>query len=83
MTPAPDSNDGPRRIPANVPGPWFVDATCIACGLCIELARHLISLDFAGGYAFVSRQPATDADEKSIAQAAFECPVNAITRAAP
>jgi ferredoxin len=75
--------DNSQRIPANVTGPWFVSANCIACGLCIELAKHSISLDFAGGYAFVSRQPRTDTDESALAKAAFECPVNAITKADP
>ena len=28
-----------ERLTENVPGPWYVDSTCIDCDLCRELAR--------------------------------------------
>ncbi len=69
--------DRNSRLPGNVPGAWYVDATCIGCGLCSATAPDIFSLT-GEGQAVVSRQP--DSDEKSALalQALNDCPVQAI-----
>ncbi len=72
--------DKTLRVDKNAPGPWFVDANCIACGLCIDLSDANMELDFGIGYAFVKRQPATPDEEAALNDAADQCPVESIGR---
>jgi glyoxylase-like metal-dependent hydrolase (beta-lactamase superfamily II)/ferredoxin len=68
--------DPARRLPANAGGPLFVDATCIDCEACRQLAPATF-IEHAGASA-VARQPGT-ADETSAAlRALVACPVGAI-----
>jgi glyoxylase-like metal-dependent hydrolase (beta-lactamase superfamily II)/ferredoxin len=64
-----------RRLPANVPGPLFVDDSCIDCGTCWTLAPA--TFEEAGGQARVFAQP-----EGSIRHRAFmalvSCPTSSI-----
>ena len=34
-----------KALPANVPGPWFVDSTCIDCDTCRQLAPEVFPDD--------------------------------------
>ncbi len=65
-----------RRLPANVPGEFFVDATCIDCGTCRQVAPE----SFAEGddASYVYRQPAGEAASRRAAMALVACPVAAI-----
>ena len=46
-----------KRVPENVPGEFFVDATCIDCDTCRQLAPATFGETSA--YAFVHAQPQT------------------------
>lgn len=62
--------------PHNVPGPYFVDRTCIDCGTCYQLAPDT----FAEGddHARVYAQPETPAARRLAAMALVACPVGSI-----
>jgi ferredoxin len=65
------------RVPQNVPGDFFVDATCIACDACRRIAPGI----FGGGEddtAFVRRQPPAPEEERRALMALAACPVAAI-----
>ncbi len=67
-----------EKVRENVPGRFFVDASCIDCDLCRETAPTCFARQDEDGYSFVARQPA-DADEEDACLAALEeCPVEAI-----
>lgn len=66
------------RLSQNVPGPWYVDSTCIDCDLCRETAPNVFRRDDENGSSVVYHQPDT-ADELASAREAKEgCPVDAI-----
>lgn len=66
-----------QRLPANVPGDFFVDATCIDCGTCRWVAPE--SFDAVGDHARVYRQPTNDSSAQLRAEMALiACPVAAI-----
>jgi ferredoxin len=70
-----DPND---RYSKNVPGPWYVDNTCIACGLCENIAPSIFRYSADDGQNYVHHQPKTLA-ELALARDAMEsCPVDAI-----
>jgi ferredoxin len=69
------------RLEANVPGPWFVDSSCIDCDLCRETAPATFRREDAIGYSVVYKQP-ENLDEIQLAEAArLGCPVEAIGNA--
>jgi ferredoxin len=68
------------RVPENVPGRFYVDATCIDCDLCRETAPLSFQRDHAGRRSYVYHQPADPAQEAACAAALEECPVEAIGR---
>lgn len=65
-----------RRLPANAPGPFYVDASCIDCGACWQFDP----LHFAptGESAHVQRQPQGDLELHQALLALQACPVAAI-----
>src|SRR5947199_6636944 len=67
--------DVSRALPANVTGDWFVDATCIDCDTCRQLAPRVFGE--ADGYSFVQAQPAPD-DERASLHALLACPTGSI-----
>jgi glyoxylase-like metal-dependent hydrolase (beta-lactamase superfamily II)/ferredoxin len=70
-----------KALPANLPGNWFVDSTCIDCDTCRQLAPQVFGE--ADGFAIVRQQPASPADEQAAARALVSCPTGSIgTRAA-
>ena len=67
-----------QKVAENVAGRYFVDATCIDCDLCREVAGdHFVRQDDAG-YSFVRHQPTTPTEEAACRAALAECPVEAI-----
>jgi len=66
------------RFSDNVPGSWYVDAHCINCHLCEDLAPGVFRLAPGGGHRFVYRQPATRDDLLDAEEARESCPVEAI-----
>jgi len=72
--------DPARRLASNAAGPLFVDASCIDCDAC----RQLAPATFAerGEFSAVAVQPRTDAELAAALRALVACPVGAIGDAA-
>ena len=69
--------DPRRRHRASVPGPWFVDTTCIDCDACRQLAPTIF--DGTGlDQSAVRRQPASADEEMAAARALVACPTASI-----
>ena len=69
-----------QAVPENVPGPYFVDTTCIDCDTCRQLAPS--TFGEAGDYSFVQLQPRGDAERQAAARALVACPTGSIGGAA-
>ena len=69
--------DRNQKVPENVPGPFYVDNTCIDCDQCRSTAPQFFARDDEAGYSYVHRQPVT-LEEIARAKEAMECPVESI-----
>lgn len=66
------------RLPQNAPGRFYVDSTCIDCGLCPSTAPAHFRRDDEMGQSFVFRQPVTE-EEITLCREALEgCPTESI-----
>ncbi|HEY9854674.1 MAG TPA: MBL fold metallo-hydrolase, partial [Stenomitos sp.] len=65
-----------QRLPENVAGEFYVDATCIDCGTCRMLAP--CSFAEATDSSFVYAQPETPEDERKALRALLACPTGSI-----
>ncbi len=65
-----------HALPENIEGNYFVDSTCINCGV----SRHYAPDMFGdtGTHAFVERQPQNEKQEFLVKQALLACPVGSI-----
>src|SRR5262245_14356158 len=70
-----------KKLPANVPGDWFVDSTCIDCDTCRQLAPRVFGE--ADGYSFVRKQPRDEAEIRSSLHALLACPTGSIGARGP
>jgi ferredoxin len=70
-----DRND---RVPENVAGRFYVDATCIDCDLCRETAPRNFKRNETQHRSFVFHQPLDATDLAACLAALEECPVEAI-----
>jgi glyoxylase-like metal-dependent hydrolase (beta-lactamase superfamily II) len=68
--------DPKRRHPANVDGPWFVDATCIDCDVSRQCAPWMFGT--ADAQAVVVRQPQTPDEVRAATRALLACPTGSI-----
>lgn len=69
--------DKSQKLSENVPGKWYVDASCLDCYECREKAPNIFRQS-DNGYSCVFRQPTT-AEEEVQSQEALECcPAQAI-----
>jgi len=67
--------DPQKRHPQNVPGPWFVDRSCISCDTCTDVSPEIFGRD-ADRKAFVREHRPADV---SLFEFALEsCPVEAV-----
>jgi len=66
-----------ERLPENVAGDLFVDAQCIDCDTCRELAPSTFARADRG-LSYVARQPSGGAERLRALQALVSCPVAAI-----
>ena len=66
-----------ERLPQNVPGPFYVDSTCIDCDMCRTTAPEFFRRDDDIGMSVVYRQPVTPS-EFELAKVAMECPTDSI-----
>jgi glyoxylase-like metal-dependent hydrolase (beta-lactamase superfamily II)/ferredoxin len=69
-----------KILPANVPGDWFVDSTCIDCDTCRQIAPRVFGE--ADGYSFVQAQPRPD-EERAALHALVACPTGSIGTRGP
>lgn len=58
-----------ERTPGNVPGPYYVDSSCIDCGQCQALAPETFARNPDTGLGYVQKQPLTE-DEIALAEEA-------------
>ncbi len=65
-----------KRLPTNVEGNFYVDATCINCDTCRQLAPK--SFEEVGDYSAVLHQPEGDQQVHQAYQALLACPVGSI-----
>jgi ferredoxin len=69
--------DASKKNPLNLPGPFFVDDTCIGCEACIGEAPDNFKMD-DGNLAYVFKQPAEAGEREACESALDACPVQAI-----
>ena len=55
-----------------------MDAQCIDCGLCMEIASDNFVHQDEGGYAYVGKQPEGEREKGLCVEAMGTCPVEAI-----
>ena len=65
-----------QRLPENIPGDFFVDATCIDCDTCSQLAPGIFRDH--GDQCSVYRQPESGDDVKRAMMALVSCPTGSI-----
>lgn len=68
-------NDKPSD---NVPGPYYVDSTCIDCDLCRQVAPQFLRRQEEIGYTYVYHQPATPEEFALADEALHQCPTDSI-----
>jgi len=67
-----------QKTPGNIPGKYYVDNTCIDCGMCPVTTPQFFKRFDEGGYSIVYRQPQT-AEEITTANEALDgCPTDSI-----
>jgi len=66
------------RLAENAPGSLFVDASCIDCETCRELAPGVFARSAAEGRSVAARQPAAPHEWAAAARALVACPTSAI-----
>ncbi|HEX4129008.1 MAG TPA: MBL fold metallo-hydrolase [Pirellulales bacterium] len=70
-----------KRVPENVAGDFFVDATCIDCDTCRQIAPRIFGE--ATESAFVHTQPQTERDRRDSLRALVSCPTGSIGTTGP
>ena len=71
----PDPHD---RVAENVPGPLYVDSSCIDCDVCRDTAPNNFTRSFKHAYSYVSKQPENEVERVACEEALATCPVEAI-----
>ena len=62
----------------NIPGQYHIDARCIDCAICTEIAPRNFCSDHEQGQPYVCKQPDSDMEAVLCREAMEICPVNAI-----
>jgi glyoxylase-like metal-dependent hydrolase (beta-lactamase superfamily II)/ferredoxin len=65
-----------QRLPENIPGDFFVDASCIDCDTCTQLAPEIFRDH--GEQCSVHHQPETEAETRLALMALVACPTGSI-----
>jgi glyoxylase-like metal-dependent hydrolase (beta-lactamase superfamily II)/ferredoxin len=65
-----------KKVPESVPGDFFVDATCIDCDACRQIAPSVFGE--ATDTSFVQQQPASPKDRQAAIHALLSCPTGSI-----
>ena len=67
-----------HKIPENVPGPYYVDDSCIDCDRCRSYAPQFFTRQDDGHYSYVYRQPRTPEEIAQAEEALRDCPTDSI-----
>jgi ferredoxin len=67
-----------QKNPKNAPGPFYVDSTCIDCGLCPDMSPRFFKRYDEGGYSIVYQQPQTPEEIALAEEAVWGCPTESI-----
>jgi ferredoxin len=67
-----------ERVPQNVSGKFYVDSSCIYCGLCDQTAPTVFRECNEQGWAFVFKQPKTPEELRKCLEAVGGCPTQSI-----
>jgi glyoxylase-like metal-dependent hydrolase (beta-lactamase superfamily II)/ferredoxin len=67
-----------ERLRENVEGEFFVDRSCIDCGMCREVAPRVYAREDRIGLSVVRRQPATEEERLRAAMGLIACPTASI-----
>jgi ferredoxin len=70
--------DKNNRTPENATGTWYVDMSCIICGLCSEYAPSVFKPNDDHDHNYVFHQPGTPEELEAAEQVRQDCPVDAI-----
>ena len=70
-----------KILPANVPGDFFVDSTCIDCDTCRQIDPDVFGE--ADGYSYVQRQPVEAVADRNALRAILACPTGSIGTRSP
>lgn len=68
--------DRAKRLDTNIAGNFYVDATCINCDACRQLAPA--NFEEVGDYSAVLHQPVTEPDRRRAYRALLACPTGSI-----
>ena len=68
-----------QAVPENVPGPFFVDTTCIDCDTCRQLAPA--TFGETAEFSFVQLQPRDPGERRAALRALVACPTGSIGQA--
>jgi ferredoxin len=66
------------KFSVNVPGLWYVDTNCIACGLCDDAVPTVFRRSEEDDHNYVYRQPESESEIKAANQALEACPMESI-----
>jgi ferredoxin len=67
-----------QQTSENGRGPFYVEDTCIDCGLCPDTAPQFFKRFDEGGYSIVYRQPQTTEERALAEEAVSGCPTESI-----
>lgn len=67
-----------ERLPENVAGRYYVDASCIDCDQCRAEAPQFFARDDGKGISFVLRQPATSEEVALVEDIISSCATSSI-----
>ena len=70
--------DKHQKNPENVRGKFYVDATCIDCDMCRNIAPQFFTRHDDNGYSYVFKQPQTPEEIAQAEEARISCPTETI-----
>jgi ferredoxin len=70
--------DKNQRIRMNIDGKYYVDITCICCGICTLTAPVNFMVNLNKEFGYVKKQPENKEEENAVIAAMAQCPVGAI-----
>jgi len=66
------------KNPENILGKFYVDATCIDCDMCRNIAPQFFTRHDDNGYSYVFKQPQTPEEIAQAEEARISCPTETI-----